>query len=116
MLTNPSTDSILKIATDLDLLAFPSTDHNLQETQAEDPLIRICEKAVVELTAEVAAVKKGNKNVLNRIVGSVMKESRGRADARRVKEIVERMVCGEVWFPLFYLKNLSPKNFAEAKT
>jgi len=33
---------------------------------------------------------------LNRIVGFVMKESRGRADARRVKEIVERLVCREM--------------------
>jgi len=91
MLTNPSTDSILKIASDLDLLALSSTCG----LQTQDPLIGICEKAVAELTAEVVAVKKGNKNVLNRIVGFVVKESRGRADARRVKEIVERLVYGE---------------------
>jgi len=91
MLTNPSTDSVLKIASDLDLLALSSTACGLQ---TRDPLVEICEKAVAELAAEVVAVKKGNKNVLNRIIGFVMKESRGRADARRVKEIVERLVCG----------------------
>jgi len=93
MLTNPSTDSILKIVSDLDLLALSSSTSGLQ---TQDLLVEICEKAVAELTAEVVAVKKGNKNVLNRIVGFVMKESRGRADARRVKEIVERLVCREM--------------------
>jgi len=92
MLTNPCTDSILKIASDLDLLALSSTCG----LQTQDPLVEICEKAVAELTEEVMAVRKGNKNVLNRIVGLVMKESRGRADARRVKEIVERLVCEEM--------------------
>ena len=93
MLTNPCTDSILKIASDLDLLALSSSTCGLQ---TQDPLVEICEKAVAELTEEVMAVRKGNKNVLNRIVGLVMKESRGRADARRVKEIVERLVCEEM--------------------
>lgn len=61
----------------------------------EDPLLAICEKAIVAHPSVAEAAKKGNRNVLNKIVGVVMKESRGRADARRVREVVERLVYGD---------------------
>ncbi|KAF5363870.1 hypothetical protein D9756_000292 [Leucocoprinus leucothites] len=104
MLTNPSTDSTFKVASDLDVLALSpsststptnSTTSKSQETQAKDPLIAICEKVIAAHPTEVTKVKKGHKNVLNTIVGAVMRESRGRADAKTVRTILERLVCSE---------------------
>lgn len=99
MLNNPTTDPPLKIAQDLELLAFsPSISSAFSEgstptiSDVVDPLIAFCEDAIRLLPSEVAAVKHGNKKVLNKIVGSVMKQSRGRADARRVREIVEELI------------------------
>jgi len=44
------------------------------------------------LPDEVAAVRNGHKGVLNKIVGRVMRESRGRADARSVRDLVEKLI------------------------
>jgi aspartyl-tRNA(Asn)/glutamyl-tRNA(Gln) amidotransferase subunit B len=43
---------------------------------------------------ETAAARKGNKNVINKLVGTVMRQSRGRADARSVKEVLDRLLSG----------------------
>jgi aspartyl-tRNA(Asn)/glutamyl-tRNA(Gln) amidotransferase subunit B len=47
------------------------------------------------MPSEVSAARNGNKNVLNKIIGVVIKQSRGRLDARRVREVIEQMVFGE---------------------
>lgn len=52
----------------------------------------LCKDTMAGLPCEIAAAKKGNKNVLNKMVGAVMKVSRGRADAKRVREIIEGLV------------------------
>jgi aspartyl-tRNA(Asn)/glutamyl-tRNA(Gln) amidotransferase subunit B len=52
----------------------------------------LCESAISDLPSEVAALRAGNKNVLNKIVGHVMRKSRGRADAVAVKALVEKIV------------------------
>ncbi|KAF8165712.1 Glutamyl-tRNA amidotransferase subunit B, mitochondrial [Crassisporium funariophilum] len=57
-----------------------------------DDLRTFCESAISALPHEVSAVRTGKKNVLNKIVGHVMKESRGRADAKAVRELVEEMI------------------------
>jgi len=102
MLSNPTTDPPSKIAENLELLAFSpsrssasSVDSTPPESDTGDPLIALCETAIISLPLEVAAARNGNKNVLNKIVGSVMKQSRGRADARRVREIVEELIYRE---------------------
>ncbi|KAJ7712418.1 glutamyl-tRNA amidotransferase [Mycena metata] len=46
----------------------------------------LCAAAIAALPSEAAAFKKGHKNVLNKILGWVMKESRGRADSQQVRE------------------------------
>ncbi|KAJ7175695.1 glutamyl-tRNA amidotransferase [Mycena filopes] len=46
----------------------------------------LCVAAIAALPSEAAAFRNGHKNVLNKILGWVMKESRGRADSAQVKE------------------------------
>lgn len=89
MLSEPSNISTTLLATKLDLLALsPSlSSHSessssvttLSTQQAE--LRTLCEAAIISLPKEVAAFKSGSPNVLNKIVGHVMRASRGRADA-----------------------------------
>jgi len=60
----------------------------------EDPgqLEELCSAAVVALPEEAAVVKAGNLRVLNKLVGHVMKASRGRANATAVYEKLKDML------------------------
>ena len=53
-----------------------------------------CEEAVAALPQQVEALRSGQKGVVNKIVGYVMKRSRGRADAVAVKRMLEDMILG----------------------
>ncbi|KAF9462046.1 Glutamyl-tRNA-Gln amidotransferase B subunit [Collybia nuda] len=103
MLANPSPLRTQQIAENLQLTAlspfFPSSTGarstsptSLQDTKPSPELYGLCLDAINALPSEAAAVKNGNKNVLNKIVGRVMKESRGRADAKSVKALVEELL------------------------
>jgi aspartyl-tRNA(Asn)/glutamyl-tRNA(Gln) amidotransferase subunit B len=46
----------------------------------------LCAAAIAALPSEASAFRNGHKNVLNKILGWVMKESRGRADSKQVRE------------------------------
>jgi aspartyl-tRNA(Asn)/glutamyl-tRNA(Gln) amidotransferase subunit B len=61
-------------------------------TPQEDILHSLCRDAIAALPDEVEAVRTGHKNVLNKIVGRVMNESRGRADARNVRTLLEELI------------------------
>ncbi|KAF9478677.1 Glutamyl-tRNA amidotransferase B subunit [Pholiota conissans] len=89
MLANPSQRPMKEIAEELELIALaPSTSSSPQ-------LHALCTAAIAALPSEVAAVRAGNKNVLNKIVGHVMRASRGRADALVVRVLVEELVFEE---------------------
>ncbi|KAG5654231.1 hypothetical protein H0H81_005918 [Sphagnurus paluster] len=95
MLGHPSAKSTKEIAAELQLNAFasssPSTTSDDSSSQS-DALRELCREATVALPAEVEAFTKGNKNVLNKIVGRVMKDSRGRADAQAVRVMLEELL------------------------
>jgi aspartyl-tRNA(Asn)/glutamyl-tRNA(Gln) amidotransferase subunit B len=60
-------------------------------------LEQLCKEAIDALPEEAEVVRKcqgnGSKsNVINKIVGRVMKSSRGRADARAVRVLLEKMI------------------------
>ncbi|CAA7258526.1 unnamed protein product [Cyclocybe aegerita] len=96
MLSSPSSDSPTKIATGLELIALPASPSFSPSSQgkgsASPELQSLCEAAITALPSEVAALRAGNRNVLNKIVGYVMKQSRGRADAVAVRNLVEELV------------------------
>ena len=60
--------------------------------QSGDGLDILVNRVLKEMPKEVEALRAGHKGVMNKIVGWVMRESRGRADARLVKAEIERMV------------------------
>jgi len=102
MLAYPSQTPTKQIATELQLTAFQlspgsgtaeSTSH---VTFVASPALRaMCADAIAALPAETDAVKKGNKNVLNKILGRVMRDSKGRADAKAVRALLEELILPE---------------------
>ena len=93
MLTNPTSYNPTQLAKELQLIALSSThDSSSQSTSSFSELQLLCDAAIQALPSEVSAFRAGNKNVLNKIVGHVMKQSRGRADAKVVRNLVEDIV------------------------
>jgi len=74
-----------KLARDLSLEAF-------SETASSKFLQRLCEDAINALPEEANVVRRGNERVIMKLVGKVMKDSRGRADARAVTELLKELL------------------------
>ena len=83
ILTNPTSKTPFQLAEEMKLIALSST--------SDSHLRLLCEEAVKALPKEVAAFRAGNENAINRIIGYVMKQSRGRADPRAVTNLVKEI-------------------------
>jgi aspartyl-tRNA(Asn)/glutamyl-tRNA(Gln) amidotransferase subunit B len=82
-----------KIAEELQLCALPSASQESPSTILPPPeLESLCAEAISALPEEVEAMRRGRRNVVNKLVGKVMKDSRGRADAIAVKQLLEKMI------------------------
>ncbi|KAI0732845.1 Glutamyl-tRNA amidotransferase B subunit [Fomitopsis betulina] len=86
MLDKPSDHSASDLARELSLLAG-----------ADDAVAmeKWCAEAIAALPQEAEVVRRGNVNVLNKILGSVMKLSKGRADARAARTTLLKMLTGK---------------------
>lgn len=77
-----SSSSVEQVALELNLIASnPSAD----STNSGD-LTVVCQQAIDAMPTEVASFRTGNHNVVNRLVGKVMRDTRGRSDANAAKE------------------------------
>jgi Asp-tRNA(Asn)/Glu-tRNA(Gln) amidotransferase B subunit len=95
MLTHPSSLTPLEVAIDQQFINPPSSPEATSVGDSAE-VQRLCEEAITALPQQVKALRSGeNKGVLNKIVGYVMKRSRGRADAVAVKKILEDMILGK---------------------
>jgi len=97
MLADRSSAMPSQIARDMQLVAFASASSPsspLPSSGAPSELETLCTDAIKSMPDEAAAARKGNKNVINKLVGGVMRLSRGRADARSVKKILDRLLSG----------------------
>jgi aspartyl-tRNA(Asn)/glutamyl-tRNA(Gln) amidotransferase subunit B len=54
----------------------------------DDDIFRLCLAGVEELPEEAELVRRGNSRVLMKLVGRVMKLSRGRADAQQIRKFL----------------------------
>jgi aspartyl-tRNA(Asn)/glutamyl-tRNA(Gln) amidotransferase subunit B len=77
MFDTPSAQSPSQIATESSLIALPINDEALE---------KMCAEAIARMPDEVQSYKRGRVKVLDRLVGHVMKSSRGTANARAVAE------------------------------
>jgi aspartyl-tRNA(Asn)/glutamyl-tRNA(Gln) amidotransferase subunit B len=85
MITHRSREMPSKLAADLSLAA-------LSENSSSDSLKRLCEEAIAALPEEAGVVRKGNERVIMKLVGKVMKDSRGRADAKAAAGLLKELL------------------------
>ena len=86
MLDQPSDRSASDLARELSLLA--SADDGVA-------LETWCTEAISALPQEAEAVRRGNVNVLNKMLGRVMKSSKGRADAKAARATLLKFLAGK---------------------
>jgi aspartyl-tRNA(Asn)/glutamyl-tRNA(Gln) amidotransferase subunit B len=85
-----SSKSVEEIAKDLDLLSYSSTTPS--ETSASQDLTELCQQAIDALPSEIAAIRAGRTNVLNKVVGWAMKQTRGKADANALRDTLKSIL------------------------
>jgi aspartyl-tRNA(Asn)/glutamyl-tRNA(Gln) amidotransferase subunit B len=86
LLVNPQdqrTPAVL--AEELHLSALPSS-------AGDSELTLLCQEAIDALPSEATAARGGNRNVLNKLVGWIMKNSKGRVDAKKAREQLESLL------------------------
>lgn len=77
--------------------SWPDLDALLSElglNASADDLRSICEAVITKLPKEAERVRQGNEKVVMRLVGEVMKMSKGSADARKAKELLLELLNG----------------------
>jgi len=67
-------------------------EKNLLIVKDIDELRKICEKVVKENKQVIEDIKKGNKKAFHFLIGLVMKETKGKADAREVNKIFKELL------------------------
>ena len=86
MLDTPSTKTPEELAKEHSLIALAKGDSSMEVWCRE----------VVESNPEVAdAIRTGNVNVVNKLVGRVMKKSRGTADALSVRKLLLEIITAK---------------------
>jgi aspartyl-tRNA(Asn)/glutamyl-tRNA(Gln) amidotransferase subunit B len=89
LLVNPmEISSVKQLASNMDLLSFSSDQADNTSSSLDD----ICRQVIKALPSEAAAVRAGHRNVINKLVGRVMKETKGRAGAQTAREVIERLL------------------------
>ncbi|TFY67655.1 hypothetical protein EVJ58_g1500 [Rhodofomes roseus] len=84
MLDNCSAEMPAELASELSLIADDGA-----------ALRKWCTQAIKALTQEADVVRGGNVNVVNKILGHVMKASKGRADAKAARAMLLKLLKGE---------------------
>ncbi|KAG8948101.1 hypothetical protein FRC04_010013 [Tulasnella sp. 424] len=82
----PSTEPFSSMSKLVDELGLRATSSDLQS---------LCEKAIELLPQEAELVRKGNEKVLMKIVGQVMKLSKGTADGKAARALLQEMLKAE---------------------
>ena len=82
MLDNPSAAASTELARQLGLLA--TRENNLLE--------RLCVQAIADMPGEADAVRRGVPNVINKLLGRVMKSSKGTTDPQAVRRMLEKLL------------------------
>lgn len=86
MLERRSPEMPSQLAQQLSLVAFGAA------SEEEEFLVGLCKEAILALPEEAEKVRNGQMKVVNTLVGRVMRSSRGRADAKHVREKMVQML------------------------
>lgn len=85
--TIPADTDVKLLATQMGLVASADS--------GADALAELCRAVIEKLPAEAESVRKGKDNVVMRLVGQVMKDSKGTADAYKARKALISMLQGE---------------------
>ena len=85
--TIPADTDVKLLATQMGLVASADS--------GADTLAELCRAVIEKLPAEAESVRKGKEKVVMRLVGQVMKDSKGTADAKKAREVLLSMLVGE---------------------
>ncbi|KAJ3724517.1 Glutamyl-tRNA amidotransferase B subunit [Lentinula raphanica] len=91
MLTAPSDVPVKLLAKQMDLLSPVAEQATISPT-SDDTLRDICIRCIDALPAEIAALRAGNEKVMNRVIGWIMRHTKGKADINRAKEILKELL------------------------
>ncbi|XP_051757766.1 glutamyl-tRNA(Gln) amidotransferase subunit B, mitochondrial [Ctenopharyngodon idella] len=67
-------------------------EQNLWMINDKEELRKICQRVVDSHTEEVQIIRGGNKKVLNKLMGEVQRETKGRTDPVQVRAILQEMI------------------------
>ncbi|KAI5123397.1 hypothetical protein M0805_006105 [Coniferiporia weirii] len=90
MVENRACKAPTALAQELSILALDFSDE-----QTDGILDKLCRTAIDELPEEAEVVRKGNPKVLNKLVGFVMKLSKGRTEAQAIRARLDSMLTGK---------------------
>jgi len=82
MLDHPSSEAPSELAGPLGLLA----------NRGEDFLERLCTQVIAEMPEEADAMRRGVPNVINKLLGQVMKSSKGTADPQSIRKMLQKLL------------------------
>jgi aspartyl-tRNA(Asn)/glutamyl-tRNA(Gln) amidotransferase subunit B len=85
--TIPAETDVKLLATQMGLVASADS--------GADALVDLCRSVIEKLPAEAESVRKGKEKVVMRLVGQVMKDSKGTADAKKAREVLLSILVGE---------------------
>lgn len=76
--------------TSLDLLI--KSQSSTSTSSSSNDLQTLCEAVIIDLSDEATKVRAGQEKVLMRLVGEVMKRSKGKADAKKVLIVLKDLL------------------------
>ena len=82
MLNHPSSEAPSELAGRLGLLA----------KRGDDFLERLCTQVIAEMPEEADAMRRGVPNVINKLLGRVMKSSKGTADPQSIRKMLQKLL------------------------
>lgn len=82
MLDHPSSEAPSELAERFDLLA----------NRGDDFLERLCTQVIAEMPEEADAMRRGVPNVINKLLGRVMKYSKGTADPQSIRKMLRNLL------------------------
>jgi len=82
MLDHPSSEAASGLAERLGLLA----------NRGDGVLERLCTQAIAEMPEEADAMRRGFPNVINKLLGRVMKSSKGTADPDSIRRMLQKLL------------------------
>ncbi|KAJ3748756.1 Glutamyl-tRNA amidotransferase B subunit [Lentinula detonsa] len=91
MLVSPSDLAVKQLAENMDLLSL-ADEHSKRLSGDDDSLRDVCKRSIEALPAEIAAIRAGKEKAINKVIGWIMRQTKGKADVDRAKDILKELL------------------------